>query len=82
VTEERFEIRRLDRTAKDGGFLNPLNSQILDEKNTFGFVVMMVSDDLSTTFHYIFPLPNLKKESDVNMAGIMKGKKSVNHPLS
>lgn len=75
VAEEGFEIRRLDRIPKDGGFLDQLTSQILDEES-----LLKRGDDGKVTISYDFHLHilyKLEKESS-EYAGIMNGKKSVN----
>jgi hypothetical protein len=75
VGEEGFEIRRLDRLPKDGGFLDQLNSQILDEET-----LLSRSADGKVSISYDFYLHilyKLEKESS-EYAGIMNGKKSIN----
>ena len=75
VREQGFEIRRLDRLPKDGGFLDQLNSQILNEET-----LLDRGTDGKVTISYDFHLHilyKLEKESS-EYAGIMNGKKSVN----
>ena len=75
VAEEGFEIRRLDRIPKDGGFLDQLNSQVLDEES-----LMTRGEDGKVTISYDFHLHilyKLEKESS-EYAGIMNGKKAIN----
>lgn len=75
VQEEGFEIRRLDRLPKDGGFLDQLNSQVLDEET-----LLTRGADGKVTISYDYHLHvlyTLEKESS-EYAGIINGKKSVN----
>jgi len=75
VSEEGFEIRRIDRIPKDGGYLDQLTNQLLDEKS------ILTRDESGKVFiHYDFHLHilyKLEKESN-EYAGIMNGKKAIN----
>jgi hypothetical protein len=75
VWEEGFEIRRLDRLPKDGGFLDQLTSEIIDEETLLsreGDGRVMISYD----FH-LHILYKLEKES-IEYVGVMNGKRSSN----
>ena len=75
VREEGFEIRRLDRLPKDGGFLDQLTSEIVDEETLLSRDrdgTVMISYD----FH-LHILYKLEKES-TEYAGVMNGPKAGN----
>ncbi len=76
VREEGFEIRRLDRLPKtDGGFLDQLHSEILDEE-----MLLTRSPDGKVTISYDFHLHVLykKEKESTEYAGVMNGQKSNN----
>ncbi len=75
VSEEGFEIRRLDRLPKDGGYLDqltkePIAIESLINRTEDGKVI------ISYDFH-LHILYKLEKESS-EYAGLMNGKKSIN----
>jgi hypothetical protein len=75
VTEEGFEIRRIDRIPKDGGHLDQLSNQLLDEES------LLVRDSSGKVFlqydFHLHILYKLEKES-TEYARLMKGKKAIN----
>ncbi len=75
LKEEGFEIRRMDRLPKDGGYLNQLQSQTLDEES---ILVRRPDGRIFISFDFYLHITYTKEKESSEYAGLMNAKKSIN----